>query len=73
MQGEIRAVGPALDVVRERWPGPLLAYAETGRFLNGLGARQIEGEADVRDVIELLRLNLDRAVTRLGPPAEARA
>ena len=31
-------------------------------------ARQIEDEADVRDVIELLRLNYDRAVARYGLP-----
>ena len=34
MHSELAATGPALDVVRERWDGPLLAYAETGRFLN---------------------------------------
>lgn len=34
MHSEIRAVGPALDVLRQRWDGPLLAYAETGRFVN---------------------------------------
>jgi hypothetical protein len=34
-------------------------------------ARRIENEADVRDVIELLRLNYDRAVARHGGPAEA--
>jgi luciferase-like monooxygenase len=32
----------------------------------GPAARRIENEADIRDVIELLRLNYDRAVTRLG-------
>jgi hypothetical protein len=30
----------------------------------GLGARSIENEDDVRDVIELLRLNYDRMVAR---------
>jgi homocysteine S-methyltransferase len=34
MHSEIAATGPALDFLRRRWPGPLLAYAETGRFLN---------------------------------------
>jgi hypothetical protein len=34
----------------------------------GFGARKIENEADVRDVIELLRLNYDRAVARHGLP-----
>jgi hypothetical protein len=33
--------------------------------------RRIEGEADVRDVIELLRLNYDRVVARFGLPATA--
>ena len=37
----------------------------------GPGARRIEDEADVRDVIELMRLNYDRAVARHGLPANA--
>jgi len=37
----------------------------------GFGARRIEGEDDVRDVIELLRLNYDRVVARHGTPVEA--
>jgi hypothetical protein len=32
----------------------------------GPASRRIEGEDDVRDVIELLRLNYDRAVARQG-------
>jgi len=36
----------------------------------GPAARRIETEADVRDVIELLRLNYDRIATRHGLPAE---
>ncbi|MBA3261755.1 MAG: DUF5519 family protein [Thermoleophilaceae bacterium] len=35
----------------------------------GFGARSIESDADVRDVIELLRLNYDRVVARYGRPA----
>lgn len=35
----------------------------------GFGARGLENEADVRDVIELLRLNYDRVVARHGVPA----
>src|SRR5215204_1863933 len=35
----------------------------------GWAARRIETEADVRDVIALLRLNYDRAVERHGVPA----
>ena len=37
----------------------------------GPAARRIDGETDVRDVIELLRLNYDRVVARHGVPAEA--
>ena len=37
----------------------------------GFGARRIENQADVRDVIELLRLNYDRVVARHGVPVEA--
>jgi len=39
----------------------------------GPAARAIEGEADVRDVIVLLRLNYDRAVARGGLPENAKA
>lgn len=37
----------------------------------GFAARAIENEADVRDVIALLRLNYDRVVASHGLPAEA--
>jgi len=37
----------------------------------GPAARRIEDEEDIRDVIELLRLNYDRAVDRHGLPAKA--
>ena len=37
----------------------------------GFAARRIESDADVRDVIELLRLNYDRIVARHGVPVEA--
>jgi hypothetical protein len=37
----------------------------------GFAARLIAEEDDVRDVIELLRLNYDRAVARHGLPATA--
>jgi hypothetical protein len=39
----------------------------------GPAARRIEGEADVRDVVALMRLNYDRVVDRYGLPAEAPA
>jgi hypothetical protein len=37
----------------------------------GFGERRIEDQDDVRDVIELLRLNYDRVVDRHGLPVEA--
>ena len=37
----------------------------------GWAARRIESDADVRDVIALLRLNYDRVVARYGVPEEA--
>jgi len=40
---------------------------------SGPAARRIEDEADVRDVIELLRLNYDRVVARYGLPVEPEA
>jgi hypothetical protein len=39
----------------------------------GPAARRIEDEADVRDVIQLLRLNYDRVISRDGLPPEAAA
>jgi len=36
----------------------------------GPAARRIEDDADVRDVIALMRLNYDRVVARYGLPAE---
>ncbi len=37
----------------------------------GFASRRIESDADIDDVIELLRLNYDRAVARHGVPTEA--
>jgi hypothetical protein len=39
----------------------------------GMGARRIEAERDVADVIALLRLNYDRVVARDREPADAAA
>lgn len=39
----------------------------------GPAARRIKDEADVRDVIELLRLNYDRVVARHGLPPDSAA
>ena len=36
----------------------------------GYAARRIETDADIRDVIALLRLNYDRVVARYGLPAQ---
>jgi homocysteine S-methyltransferase len=33
MHSEIEATAPALDVLRERWSGPLMAYAESGKLV----------------------------------------
>jgi hypothetical protein len=54
---------------------------EQGRVLHhpvfpnkpGPAARRIEDEADVRDVIELLRLNYERVVARHGLPEASKA
>lgn len=32
MHSHVDVTGPALDVLRRNWDGPLMAYAETGRF-----------------------------------------
>jgi hypothetical protein len=37
----------------------------------GFGARRIESQSDVDDVIALMRLNYDRVVARHGLPVEA--
>ena len=37
----------------------------------GYASRRIENEDDIRDVIELIRLNYDRAVAHHGLPAES--
>jgi hypothetical protein len=39
----------------------------------GFGSRRIESEADVDDVIALMRLNYERVVARHGLPTEAAA
>jgi hypothetical protein len=39
----------------------------------GPAARTIEDDADVRDVIELLRLNYERVVARQGVPPQTAA
>ena len=39
----------------------------------GMAARRIESDDDVRDVIALLRLNYERTIARPGVPTEAAA
>jgi hypothetical protein len=39
----------------------------------GFGARRIESEGDVEDVIAIMRLNYERVVARHGLPGEAAA
>ena len=39
----------------------------------GFGARRIETEADVKDVVALIRLNYERVVARHGLPRQAAA
>jgi hypothetical protein len=39
----------------------------------GPAARRISGDADVAEVLDLLRLNYDRVVARHGLPADAQA
>jgi hypothetical protein len=62
------------------FPKPVWAdLMEQGRIVphpifpdsQGPAARRIEDEADVRDVIALMRLNYDRAVARHGLPDAA--
>ena len=48
-----------------------IAYHPVFPDKQGPAARRIENEADVRDVIELMRLNYQRVVTSRGAPAAA--
>lgn len=58
-----------------------LGLSDEGRIVDhpvfpgkqGPAARRIEGEADVRDVIALMRLNYDRVLARHGLRAEIEA
>ncbi len=57
----------AAELKRQGRIGPHPAFPDKLAW----GARRIESEDDVRDVIELLRLNYDRAISRFGVPSEA--
>jgi hypothetical protein len=58
------------DVWRELFDQGRIDYHPVFPGRPGFGARAIETDADVRDVIELLRLNYDRVKARHGAPAE---
>ncbi len=59
-------------VWKELYEGGRIDYHPVFPGKPGYAARRIETAADVRDVIELLRLNYDRVVARHGLPALAR-
>ena len=61
------------DVWAELFAQGRIGYHPVFPDRQGPAARGIRDEADVRDVIELLRLNYDRAVARGGLPAAAGA
>lgn len=46
--------------------GRLRASGSWTKSRRGLAARRIVGEADVRDVVELMRLNYERITARRG-------
>jgi hypothetical protein len=59
------------DVWAELFEAGRIGYHPAFPGRPGFGARAIETEDDVRDVIALMRLNYDRVVGRHGLPAEA--
>ena len=59
------------DVWRELYAEQRIDYHPVFPGRPGFGARAIENQDDVSDVIALLRLNYDRVVARHGVPAEA--
>jgi hypothetical protein len=60
------------DVWAELFAEGRIGYHPVFPDRQGPAARRIADEADVRDVIVLMRLNYDRAVARYGLPAEVR-
>jgi hypothetical protein len=56
------------DVWQELYDQGRIDYHPVFPGKPGFGARRIETEDDVRDVIEMIRLNYDRAVARHGLP-----
>ena len=59
------------DVWRELFAAKRIDYHPVFPGRPGFGARRIETDTDVSDVIALLRLNYDRVAARHGIPAEA--
>ena len=59
------------DVWQELFDQDRIDYHPVFPGKPGFGARRIENDEDVRDVIELMRLNYDRVVARHGAPVEA--
>lgn len=59
------------DVWQELYDAGRIDYHPVFPGRPGYASRAIKGGEDIRDVIELLRLNYDRAVARHGLPASA--
>ena len=59
------------DIWAELFEQGQVSYHPVFPDKRGPAARRIEDEDDVRDVIELMRLNYHRVVTRHGVPAAA--
>ena len=59
------------DVWQELFDQDRIDYHPVFPGKPGFGARRIENDEDVRDVIELMRLNYDRIVAHHGVPVEA--
>ena len=59
------------DVWQEQFDQGRIDYHPVFPGKPGYGARRIENEEDIGDVIELMRLNYDRIVARHGTPVEA--
>jgi Luciferase len=61
------------DVWRSLFDAGRIDYHPVFPGQAGFGARRIETEADIDDVVALMRLNYERVVARHGLPAEAAA
>src|SRR5919198_2924135 len=59
------------DVWRELYDQRRIDYHPVFPGQPGHASRRIDTDEDVRDVIELIRLNYDRAVARHGLPAQS--